>query len=162
MRKHRRGAVQLGSLVFLGLVAVGTGGLLFLRDGGLGGHAEPAAVHDLFAASPTFADAAASAAQQGRPVLVLATADWCPPCQKLKATTLADVEVIEAINAATVPYKLDVTNAAALSPEDAALAQRLGVSGIPALYLVDGDEVHAKRVGYVGKPGVMDLVRSPR
>lgn len=159
MFMHRHGAVQLGSLTFLGLIAAGTAGVLLLRSGG---HTEPAQVHELFAASPTFAAAVSVAAQRGQPVLVLATADWCPPCQKLKATTLADAEVIGAINAATVPYKLDVTDASALSPEDAALAQRLGVSGIPALYIVDGDEVRSKRVGYVGKPALIDMVRSPR
>ena len=113
----------------------------------------------LFAGHSTFEDAAAAAELAGQPVLVFATADWCGPCQTMKATTLADPSVQQSIQSMAVPYKLDVTSMSDMSASDGALAQRLGVSGIPASYIVRPDgQVSAKAVGSMGKDRYVEWV----
>ncbi len=90
-----------------------------------------------------------SAAPGGKPVLAVATADWCPPCQSYKRGALADARVAEAVRARTIPVYVDVD-----ADPDAAAA--LGVSSIPATYLiVDG----AVAASFTGAKGADELLR---
>ncbi len=67
----------------------------------------PAPTPDLFAKGYTLDQANEISAQTGKPVLVLATADWCAPCQKLKRGTLTDPQVAAWIGEHTVPVYLE-------------------------------------------------------
>lgn len=96
-----------------------------------GGHAPTPVV---FEAHSTLDDAFQTAGDG--PVLALATADWCGPCQALKRGALADERFAQWLDAnnVTTAY-LDATGANAD-------AQRLGISSIPTLvYFRDGKEV---------------------
>lgn len=96
-----------------------------------------------FAGSPPTLRAAMEQAQQvGKPVLVFATADWCPPCQQMKKTTLSDDRVVGLIRRRTVPYYLDTD----VSRSE---AERLGVQGIPAFYIVEVSSDGGSAVGRV-------------
>lgn len=77
------------------------------------------------------AAARAEAAQSGKPVFAYFTAEWCPPCQRLKSTTWASRDVERAL-AGYVPVKVDVD-------AHADLAQRYNVNGIPAFFVLDAD-----------------------
>lgn len=142
----RRGAISLANAIVLLVLVTAIGVVLFVRGGG-GGAADVAQSESLFATSASFQQAKTTAADQGKIVFVLATADWCPPCRSFRGGTLADPEVQAHINSIAVPYKLDVTSRE-LPQHDAALAQMLGVSSIPAIYAIDADNnVIATAVG---------------
>ncbi len=67
-------------------------------------------------------------AEDNRPLLVLVTAEWCPPCQIMKATTLPELEAINAfagVNLAAVDYDKQ--------PELA--SQLIGDRGLPQILL---------------------------
>ncbi|MEL7473214.1 MAG: thioredoxin fold domain-containing protein [Planctomycetota bacterium] len=103
---------------------------------------------DVFASQTTspvgLDDAIEQSRASGRPVLAVATADWCPPCQALKRNALADARVESYIGERTIPIYLDVTNA---DSPGAADASRLQVSSIPAMYILRDGEVISQHRG---------------
>jgi thiol:disulfide interchange protein len=54
-----------------------------------------------------FTAARTEASQSGKPVFMYLTATWCGPCQGMKTTTWADLQVDAALHA-YVPLKIDV------------------------------------------------------
>lgn len=84
--------------------------------------------------------ALARSAQVGRPVLALATADWCGPCQVLKRGALRDEAVVEMIRSRFEPVYIDLTDTS--DRESRWLGTRLRVRSIPAIIVLrDGEEV---------------------
>jgi thiol:disulfide interchange protein len=114
--------------------------LLWLIGGG------GAAVPPVFEEKLTLEEATARAGQMNRPVLALASADWCGPCQDLKRGPLTDQRVAALIREHTVPAYVDLTNSN--DPESMRLGRRLNVQGIPALILMRGDEEISRLVGF--------------
>lgn len=144
---RRAGGIRLGTLVFLaGCIVVIA--LVRVRFGGV------APTPDVFAARSSLDAALAESESSGRPVLALATADWCGPCQAFKRGALADDRVAALIASRTVPVLIDMTDAG--DPEAQRAGRLLGVEGIPALVLVSGDEVAARLVGAVSAERVLE------
>ncbi len=90
-----------------------------------------AATVPVFADEPLDYKTAYAKAQQGdKPMLVLVTATWCPPCQSMKATTIPQLlrqDAFKDFHYATVD--LD---------EEAELAQKLiGNRGVPQLIVFE-------------------------
>ncbi len=142
----RRGAITLSNVIVLLLVAGLIGAFLFVRSGAINS-ASPDASDAFFQTTANYSDAQTQAATQGKLVFVLATADWCPPCRSFRGGTLADPAVQDQIASVAVPYKLDVTTND-LPAHDAQLAQKLGVSSIPAIYAIDSNNnILASAVG---------------
>ncbi len=127
----------IGSIAFFAALI----GALVLIRAGAGG---PAPTPAMFDPALSLAEAEAAASGSGRIVMVLATADWCGPCQSLKRGALAD-DAVEAWAAANAtPVILDLT---APGPQAQADAQRLGIGPIPTIILLrDGQEI-ARHVG---------------
>lgn len=99
----------------------------------------PAPMPDAFKDSLPLAEALEWAAERDKPVLVLATADWCMPCQHLKRGALRDERVVHAIETRTVPVYLDVTRPGG---PDGEAAGDLNVRGLPAIILLRaGNEI---------------------
>ncbi len=67
----------------------------------------PAPTPGVFDAGITLAQAEEQSAETGKPILVLATADWCPPCQSLKRGALTDSAVVEFIGQQTIAVYLE-------------------------------------------------------
>lgn len=100
----------------------------------------PAATPDVFSDAYTLEQANQLSAAEGKPVLVLATADWCGPCQALKRGALADPGVIELIGQRTIPVYLEESE----SIDD---IRSLGVRAYPTTLIVDRGEVIARIEG---------------
>lgn len=131
----RRGLVVVAVVV---IVAVGIYGW---RTG-------PAPVPPAFDPSVTLAEAGERSARTGRPVLVLATADWCGPCQMFKRGPMADPAVTEAVRTHFEPVYLDVD-------ADAAAARQLGVAQLPSTIVLSEGQEESRIEGYLPAPDVL-------
>ncbi len=88
----------------------------------------------------------AMAEDAGKPMVVLFTAGWCPPCQQLKKNVLTKPEVGDALQAGFVSVQIDLTDQSSSNP-NVAVAQQYGVSGIPTVIAMtpDGERIEAYR-----------------
>lgn len=78
--------------------------------------------------------ALALATSQKRPLLLRFTADWCPPCKVMDRSVFPDPNVKKALAERVVPVILDIDQ-----EQNAELAYRFQVRGVPALILVNSD-----------------------
>lgn len=90
-----------------------------------------------------------------KPMLVLVTATWCPPCQRMKNSVLPELlasSMLEHINFAMVDYD-----------QETALAQQLiGDRGVPQLILfqkVENRWIQRYVAGYQSLPEIVDFLR---
>lgn len=103
----------------------------------------PAETPGIFDEKYTLTQASEISQETGKPMLVLVTADWCPPCQTLKRNTLTDPVVIEWIKNNTVPVYL----------EDGTNGQEIGLLGVrsyPTTMLIQDGQILASLQGAVG------------
>lgn len=101
----------------------------------------------------------ALAEDTGKPMVVLFTAGWCPPCQALKKNVLTKDEVNDALQAGFVPVLIDLTDQSSRNP-NLALAQQYGVQGIPMVIAMTPDgqpiEVYNGRHDVAGLMGWLE------
>lgn len=71
-------------------------------------------------------------ARDGKPILLYFTADWCPPCKKMKSSTWVDSKVAGVIRTAYIPVMIDVD-------QQQAASQAYGVSGIPRVEVLSAN-----------------------
>jgi thiol:disulfide interchange protein DsbD len=91
----------------------------------------------------------AEARENGMPVVMDFSADWCIPCKELELNTFTDPAVIQATRD-WVRLKVDLTQFD--SPESEALRREYRISGVPTILFLgpDGTEVPGTRiVGFV-------------
>lgn len=98
-------------------------------------------------------EAAARAAEEGKPILYFFTAEWCAPCHHLKRSVFSDPEKAATIAASYVTVEVEDTRVetGANAPEVDEVQQRYGVQSLPTLVvaLPDGQEV-GNQAGYAG------------
>jgi thiol-disulfide isomerase/thioredoxin len=120
------------STVVIILVFAGYIGFTMLR--------KPAPTPGVFDAKITLADALVQSTQTGKPILVLVTADWCPPCQKLKRGALSNPEVVQFISEQSIPVYLE-------DGQNRAEIQTLPVQSYPTTLIIKDGEIQASVVG---------------
>lgn len=147
MVRFARGSMPRGAVVVLGVSVVALALLMWSR-----GRVAPAP--EVFSEHLTFAAAEARAAEEHRVVVAVATADWCGPCQAYKRGALADPAVTAWVDAHAVPVMIDVTNGATAD------AERLGVTSIPATYVVRDGKVVASAVGNASAEELVAMLES--
>jgi len=103
----------------------------------------PAETPGVFDEHYTLTQATQLSEESGKPMLVLATADWCPPCQKLKRSTLTDAAVMEWIQENTIPVYLE-------DGENSDEIGSLGVRSYPTTMLIQDGQILASLQGTVG------------
>ena len=81
-----------------------------------------------------------------KPMVVLFTAGWCPPCQALKKDVLTKGQVHAALQADFVPVQIDLTDTSSENP-NTAVAGQYGVQGIPMVLAMTstGEVIEAYR-----------------
>mgnify|MGYP006272364937 FL=1 len=129
------GVVAIIAVVAMLLVV----GLIVNRGGGGGGGGVAPTPAGFSEAGPeeTAASLLAVAAESGRPVMAVVTADWCGPCQLYKRETLSDERVIARLDGAVERVMVD-------SDASPGLAAELGARSIPRTVLLrDGEIVDA-------------------
>lgn len=131
-----------GNMVFLGVVVLVLVGVMLWRGGG-GGAATP----EVFAEKLTLAAAQERAQQSGKPVLAFFTADWCPPCQQMKRSTLVESSVVSMIRESAIPVYVDATRAGRGDAEADRLLAQYGIQAFPTLLLLRGEEQAARAEG---------------
>lgn len=114
----------------------------------------PAPTPDIFSNAYTLTQARELAMQEHKPMLVLATADWCAPCQSLKRGALSDPGVAQLILDRTIPvYLEDGTNRDEIAS--------LGVQSYPTTLILDEHgQVASVFSGAIGARGYADAILS--
>ena len=67
----------------------------------------PAETPSIFVKGYTIEQASEQSHTTGKPMLILVTADWCPPCQALKRGALSDEKVVEWVGENMIPVYLE-------------------------------------------------------
>jgi len=79
----------------------------------------------------------------GQPVLAFFTADWCPPCRRLKQGVFSDPNVMASLAEDYVLVKIDLTNRRG---ENNWVASDAGIKYIPTIVIYE-DGYEAERFG---------------
>ena len=103
----------------------------------------PAETPGIFEEAYSLSQASQISADTGKPMLVLVTADWCAPCQKLKRSTMVDPVVVDWVKSNTVPVYLE-------ADDNANDIRTLPVQAYPTTLLIQDGQVLASLQGAVG------------
>ncbi len=94
---------------------------------------------------------------QQKPVVLLFTADWCPPCRSLKKEALTDKSVLDLLGK-TVFLKVDLTGEP--DADGRKLAEQHKVEGIPHMVFINAKGEVQPKLTMSGYSGVQPLKRS--
>jgi len=94
---------RLSSWGFIIAIVVAVGLLAFVRQYA----GRTAQTPEMFASAASLDQALAQSSSSGKPLFVVITADWCPPCQMYKRDALADEQVVRAVLEAAIPVYID-------------------------------------------------------
>ncbi len=113
----------------------------------------------LFGDDSSLESALDRADESGRPVFVLVEALWCPNCAVLKKNGLANKDSIQAIVENTEAARLDLTQRE-LQFDDTAMLDRLDVSVVPTMVLLDSGREVSRLVGVQDSETIVRWIES--
>ena len=93
------------------------------------------------------------ASDEGRMLLVKATAVWCAPCKMMDKNTWTDEQVASFVRDNGIAYKLDVD-------KESAIAQRLNIQAMPTIVIFENGEETARIIGYQGPEDMLTWMRN--
>ncbi len=137
-------------LVVLGLVAVLRWGSI--KELFVGDQFPPTA----FEWEHDWKTAEAAAQEQNKPMLVVFSASWCPPCKAMKREVWPNKLVGEAVMAGYVPLYVDV--------DEEVHAQKVAkyqVSGIPLVAILDAEGKVKRQANYMSAEETLQFLRTP-
>ena len=105
----------------------------------------------VFAEVEGLTQALSASGETGKPAVVLVTADWCPPCQKLKKDTLVDERVTTWLDENAVA----VTLVDGQNNDDIA---RLPMRAFPTTFVIRGETIVGQLEGYRGPEGYLSFL----
>lgn len=82
----------------------------------------------------------------GKPVLVVFSASWCPPCKMMKREVWPDAEVAAAVESGFVPMYVDVD-----LKQYGPVVQRYNIRGIPSILILDGEGQVLRQAGSMSR-----------
>ncbi|MDW8321048.1 MAG: thioredoxin family protein [Armatimonadota bacterium] len=132
---RRRGVTSM-----LGIVLI-VGALWVAQPGVLAGRGE-------VNMQPASKAAIEQAVQQGKPVILVFSADWCPYCRQLERETLTDGEVARLAQRFAV-FRVDMTSSN-LPPETVDIAKTYGAEGLPTVAFLSSRGAQVKDLTLVG------------
>ncbi len=114
--------------------------------------------HDRVAWRYSYNQAVAESNETGKPVLVYFTADWCAPCQQMKAWVFSDKSVADSIEYGFIPVRIDLSSEGL---PDQHLADRYGVQAIPTiLTLTAAGTPISMSAGYLDKADLLSWLEN--
>src|SRR5262245_15605202 len=132
---------------FVGVVAPLYGLYMVLAPGNIFGRT----VSDGITWIPYAESVLAEAAEQGEPVVIDFSAEWCLPCNELEHQTFNQPEVIDAAKD-IVSLKADLTQHG--SPEVRALRKKFDIRGVPTIVFIDAagrERANLRAVEFIDK-----------
>ena len=101
-----------------------------------------------------FGSAIAEARVSDKPLLLVFSASWCPPCIVMKHEVWSDSEVSEVVKNGFVPLYIDVDD-----KRDAAIAARYGIRGIPAVLIIDANGDVLRRESFMSRLEMISFLK---
>lgn len=132
----------------IGLLVV-VSGFVLVRTVWSGRHAPTPVV---FEAGYSFEEAKRVSAESGKPIFVVASADWCGPCQTYKRGALSNDAVQEAIGATFVAAYVNVD-------EQPNAAAELSVMSIPLTAIILNGEIVKRVEGAMSTRQLLEVAR---
>lgn len=103
--------------------------------------------------SGSLSDATSRADEANRVLIVVGTADWCGPCQRMKADTWTDTTVSDWVSEHAMLYYLDID-------EHRELSQSLEIRSIPQIVAFRNGEEVSRITGYRGPEPFLEWLHS--
>lgn len=132
---------------FIGVVAPLYGLYLVLAPGNIFGRSAATGI----VWTPYAESALASAIEEGKPVVIDFSAEWCLPCKELDHLTFSQPEVVDA-SKNMVTLKADLTQHG--SPEVRELRKKFDIRGVPTIVFIDAtgrERANLRAVEFIDK-----------
>ena len=101
-----------------------------------------------------FGTAITEAQVSDKPLLLVFSASWCPPCIVMKHEVWSDTEVGEVVKDRFVPIYIDVGD-----KQDAGVAARYGIRSIPAVLILDANGDVLRRESFLSRSEMISFLK---